>query len=266
MSNILIATPTIVDQASTITSGNEEALFPVTNLQSMQPSQKWRTQSLVSIFTIVDIGSEKGFDFIALVGTNATDGATWRIRTANTVSALTSSPIYDSSTIVQWPEASLSSLSETPAIHYTSAIVSSAYVRIDITDASNSAGYFEAGRLFIAEGWRPTKNISYNWGLKWEDKSLQYETINGNTITTPRGKYRIVNFSLDFLDEDEMYSNAYVIDRLVGTSKDVFVVRDLDSASHLQKQSLQGVMTELPAIVNSNHNIFRKRYKLKELI
>lgn len=183
-----------------------------------------------------------------------------------TVANASGAESYDSGWVTHWPEASLSALSETPMLHYSSVPASVRYVRVQIADVNNADGYYEAARLFISNAWEPVKNISYGWGVAWEDKSVQNETSNGNTIVTPRNKYRVINFNLDFNDEDEMYNNAYIIDRYVGMSKDVIVVRDINSSSHTQKQSVHGYMTELNPIVNSYHNIFKKRYKIKESI
>jgi len=173
---------------------------------------------------------------------------------------------YDSGWVSHWPEAGLSSLAETPFIHYTSVGASVRYVRIQIADSNNADGYYEAARLFISNAWEPAKNISYGWDLGWIDKSVQNETLNGNVLITPRSKFRVINFSLDFLDEDTMYNYAYPLDRDSGTSSDIMVVRDANSINHLQKQSIHGYMTELPAMVNPYFGIFRKRFRIRESI
>lgn len=94
MSNLTIATTAMID-AATVTASHAVAAGPVTNLQRNQPTDIWRSDSLVPYIT-VDFGSVKSFNQIALLFTNAQATDVWRIRTADTEAGLLSAPDYDS--------------------------------------------------------------------------------------------------------------------------------------------------------------------------
>ena len=94
MDNVLIAVADWSDEA-TITATNEDASMPATNLQKKQPGDLWQTEDLTSIQLDFDRGSAKPLNLVALLFTNLTSSATWRVRVDVSDNTF-ASPDYDS--------------------------------------------------------------------------------------------------------------------------------------------------------------------------
>lgn len=272
---MFLATPWIVDAVTTvITTSNELASLPVTQLKKMQPSSVWRTMNLTNIYLTVDCATEQAIDLIALLHTNATNGATWRIRGATSEGNLTAAPGYDSGTmdISVWKAVgAVATERETgwrsfPALKRLALEQVYRWWRIDISDPNNPDGYFQAGRLYLTKAWTPTVNLQFNWALGWQDLSIQLEALEGNVWTGERQKRRAATFTLTFLTQAEMYGNAFEIARRAGAAKDILWCKDPDDAESVLKMTVHGVMVELPPIVNPAYSIFENSFKLVELI
>ena len=263
MGNVVIATPVLSD-ASVLTASSANSSFPVSNLLDMQLSQVWRSTSTTASLTL-NLGSTQSLNFFALLGGNATATATVRIRTANSEANLTASPSYDSTaqsfyTGVQYAKKNF-------IWFVPSASISNSWVLIDIVDTSNAAGYIELGRVYVANAWQPTKNIVFDWSLSWRDDSPRFKTLGNNTFVTAKPRYRVLECSLEYLTEFEMYTNAFEIDRTRGSSSDILVLVDPDAAATRRNQwTVYGTMSELTPITNPAFNIFTKRYIVEEIL
>lgn len=262
--NILIAHPELSD-AGAVTASSANSSFPVTNLQTIQPSTAWRSTTLTSVYLEVDLGASYALNFVALIRTNATSSAQWRIRLASTQAGLTAGPSYDSGTIDQWPETGLDDLDFTNAFNYSASMGSARWARIDFTDAANPDGYFQAGRIYVSNAWVPTRNFSYGWGIGFEDDSVIDITDGGNLLPTIKGKRRVQPFELNFSSEAEMMGYAFEYDRMRGKSGDIIVARDLDG-DYPHKTTVYGLNTELQPIINQSYGVFAKRYQITEMI
>jgi len=264
VSNIIIATPRLSDN-SILTVDSEKLNFEVANLQTFQPSKVWRDESGVSTL-VSDLGSIKAINVISLLYSNASSVATWRIRIANTLLGLTSSPTYDSGVISFWPSASLEFWDRISGYHILDTVVNGQFVQIDLSDPTNSKGYFQAGRICIDAAWQPTKNISYQWQISVKDDSTNKMTHGGNIVVNSLGKRRVLEFTLGFLNEDEMFDYAFALDRERGQSKPVLVIPNPANMDRIHDQAVYGVMTELSPIINTRYSIFEKRYSVEEAI
>lgn len=265
MSNIAIATP-ILSDAATVTATDELGNFPVTNLQTKQPSVKWRTAGL-SPAVVIDLGSAGAINLVGLFATNTTSAATWRIRAAASEANLTASPGYDSGSVAAWPETGMAT--DWPAvnlIHWLTAAQTFQWWRIDLADAGNPAGYLQAGRVYVAAAWQPTRNLQRGWSIEPQDESETFRAQGGQEYDEIRPQRRIAKFRLAFLSEDELYDNVFEIDRRQGRTGDVFVMRDPTHASHLHKQSVYGTLKGSEPAVNQAALIFEKSYQVRELL
>lgn len=265
MGSIALCTPELSDDGIIATTSNEQVGFLVTMLQNIQPTKIWRTKTLTDIYLEIDLGSVQDFSMVALLYTNATSAATWQIRTANTQAELTAAPDYDSTLITFWPTTGLEDWDRVSGFHFPST-QTNRWVRIDIVDAANPDGYFQSGRLYVANMWQPTVNMSYGGGVGFDDDSGHNNASGGPTIITTNSKRRILNFELGFLSETEMYNNAFSIDLRRGSSKDILVIPDPSNNDQLQNQSVYGLMKNLQPIINARYGIFKKRYTVTEMI
>ena len=266
MGNIIIADSALSD-AATLTAGSEAAGMPVGNLQTFQPSEKWRATNLAAAYVEADLGAAQPLDLIALLYTNTTSAATWRIRGATTQANLTAAPGYDSGAITAWPQ---SGLDDWDFVHVFKWLGASPQTfrwwRVDLTDAANPDGHLQAGRLYLSDAWQPARNLQYGWSIGFADDSIKRRATGGQSWVTARGKRRVLDFTLGFLSEAEMYDNAFDIDRRRGEHADVLAIRDPDDTAHVHRQMVYGLIDGLKPIVNPNFNLFEKSYRIEEAL
>jgi hypothetical protein len=262
MARILIADGEDID-AATVTAENEVATLPATNLQTMQPSETWRTSDATDTFIVADLGAALAVDIVALLKTNLTAAATWRVRGATSEANLTAAPGYDSTAVGFWPESGLAGQAVSGFL-YLDPAQSFRWWRIDLSDAANPDGYLEAGRLYIDAAWRPARNLSFNWQLGWIDDGEPRHARGGQIHPEVVPRRRRLRFSLDYLTEAEA-ATAYDLDRRRGRSADVLVLRDPAHATQLHRQSVYGLMTVLEPAVNTRFNVYSHRYDVEEL-
>jgi hypothetical protein len=269
MGNIVIANTRLSDAGTFSNKVSTHVNFPIEQLQFVQPSQKWRTTTITGVYFTIDLGNASTiWDTIALIGHNCiVAAATWRIRFATSEGNLTSSPTYDSGNVsMQLGSVLLADWASRTSVHFKSSAATGRWMRIDISDPFNSDGYVEIGRLLVGAKWQPTINMAYGWSLGFKDHSKQNESLAGGTFIAVRPKQRIIKFTLDFQSEDDMYDNAFDLDRLIGESGDVLIVPDPEEAKHIHRQTIHGVMKGLKPITNTRYNIYRKPYEIRELL
>jgi hypothetical protein len=114
-------------------------------------------------------------------------------------------------------------------------------VKIDIT---NTAGYFDCGRLFIGNSLSPTVNFSYGWNFTVVDESKQERTEAGVLHSQVKQSYRKISFTLDYLLEDE--TEAWKNDLLYcGTRKQLLIcLFPLGDAEQILNHTVLGKFTE----------------------
>lgn len=268
--HIVIATPELADAGTLTGLGTIAATLPVTNLQTMQPGKVARWTSLATVALRLDLGTAPNVNLIALGPHNGSADMEWRVRAGDSEGDADSGVGYDSAQVSAWPSPgrpagyddvmlwSLLWLGGAPEAHR--------YWRIDIYDPSNTAGYFQAGRLVVDAAWQPTKNLRYGWGIGWNDASEVVEAIGGQAWPVERARRRVMEFALGSMSEAEMWANAYEIARKRGRAKDLLVIRDPTAAAQLHRQMVHGLLTELPPLVNRTFNLYETNYRLQELV
>lgn len=268
MADITFATSIFVDNG-TLTATNEVSTLPGTNLQNVQPAKRWRTTSLSTMAIELDLTAAKEVNLISLISHNATSTATWRVRGATSQGNLVSSPGFDSSVISMWPATGKPQDwgDQLFSLHWLGASTETfRWWRVDVFDNANGDGFFEAGRLIIDKAWQPTVGLSPNWGFRWIDPGPRERSISGNLYPTQRVRHRIFEFPLDFNDKDAMLSNAAELQRKRGSSQDVFILVDPTGTTHLHRESVYGLFTDLQPLVNTAFDIFSQVIIIEEMI
>lgn len=264
---MIIAHPGLSDSATLATAETVAASMPLTNLQSIQPTDAARFLSPGSAYFTVDFGAATTVDFCALGYTNATFAATWRVRAAATEAGLTGAPSYDSGSISLWPASGLGDWAYVHGLLDIGVDKTFRWWRIDIADAGNPAGYFQAGRLILANAWRP-RGILNSEGAEfgWQDSSEWSQSRGGQTYVDGRPRARSFSFGLSNIDDTEMFPNAFWLDRTRGRVKDVIFSLDPAHATLAQDWTIIGLMSELSPARTLQKNRWAKRYQIEELL
>lgn len=141
------------------------------------------------------------------------------------------------------------------------------YWKIEIDDTLNSAGYVQIGRLFIAPTWTPNIGVALGGEtIGWETKTESQETISGNEFFQKRTPYRVVNFSLELLTEDEAFSKAFEIMRRAGIDQEVLWVHDPSDTVHSLRRRYLGRLRQLSKIEYPYGGYNKTAWEVKELL
>ena len=167
------------------------------NLLTDDVTEVWRVGAVSGVNLVVDLGAAAAIGMAALINTNLTSGATWRIRGATSEANLTASPGYDSGTVSAWPAAASTEIfGYVNPLSIPAAPQSYRYWRIDLTDASNPAGYLQAGRLVLATVIEPGRNFRRGRQVGWSDPSVKKRTRGGQLVPRREEKLRYLDFEV----------------------------------------------------------------------
>src|SRR5471032_1074266 len=251
MSNIMLGFPNRTD-ASILSNGSWAPTLPLTNLQTRLLGVVARTTDATLASTKLDInlGAPKNIKLLNLSNHNLSLQATYRV-TASSSAAFTSLT-YDSGWLPVWPavypygsleweddnwwsaQYTVEQISgyTTALTHILSANKLSQYWRIELNDTANAAGYVQAGRLFIGPAWQPKNNMSYGNSLGWETKTVVDEALSGAEYFDRRVPYRVARPSIDWMSQDEAFSQAFELARRAGMDQEFMYVHDPTDTIH----------------------------------
>tara|TARA_R100000951_G_scaffold114670_1_gene120155 strand:- start:124 stop:975 length:852 start_codon:yes stop_codon:yes gene_type:complete len=280
--NMIISSTNYAD-TGTVTVDNAVGTLPITNLQDRQIVKIWRNSQTTAQID-VDFGQGRIVDFAALIKhtISQTGKIRWRLSNASDFS----STVYDSGLIDAWPIVEEFGtlpwgvfswggyLNITVAAQYTistfavlSSPVQARYLRIDISDADNTDGYIQAGRLIAGPAYKPS--INYGNGIEFEfvDDSRVTKSRGGQTFIDEIERFRRIRFDLINLPENEMFQNVFnAIDRLRGVAQDILIIPQPDEPTTWITQNIYGRITQTSPIVNSALNFYGRQIEVEELI
>jgi hypothetical protein len=282
MSNMIIGAVNYVD-SGTLTVDDEVASLPGTYLQDRQIVRVWRNTQLTAQID-VDFGQGRILDFLALIKHNISTTGTIRWRLSNVSNFATT--VYDSGVVDAWPVVEEFGtlpwgvfswggyLNPTVAAEYTisafdilDSTVQARYLRIDISDPSNTDGYLQAGRLLAGPAYRPSINYANGVEFEFVDESRVTKSRGGQTFVDEVERFRRIRFDLINLPENEIFQNVFnQIDRLKGIAGDIFIVPQPNTPSTWITQNIYGRVTNTDPIVNSSLTYYGRRIEVEELI
>lgn len=102
------------------------------------------------------------------------------------------------------------------------ASVSALSFELALSDPANTAGYMQAGRVYLGQYFSPARNFSLGGKLRWEDDTTQERTDGGTLRSDTREPYRVVTFDWAELVEADRAALAEIL-RINGKSRDLFV-------------------------------------------
>lgn len=284
MASILISYRNHVDGA-TLTGGAWSATLPVSNLADRQPSRIARSLGTHPAGTVVtvDFGERQLVRFVALIHHNLTQSGRWRIRLGNTPDL--ADLLHDSGNFDIWPAAfpfGVGAWGEfnwggrfdpdevetygAQAIHAIDQPVRARYLRLDLADEINPAGYLQAGRLVAGPAWQPSVNFQYGWSIEQVDESEIKRSRGGQVFVNARPRFRRLRFVIDHLEKDEMFAHAYELERLKGKGGDIMVIADPDDRTHAHRHTIYGALAESAPIINGQPGRYSRRFVVEELL
>lgn len=289
MANAFIAYRNRVD-AATLSYGSwvNTATITLNNLKDRVLAKPARSTDAANSSTRirVDLGAPRRIKVLALCRHNLTTDANYRFRCYS--DAGYTNLIYDSGTLpvwaalfdsltLEWEDSNFWSgtLAEEDRTGYAwnlihlipeSTLAYQQYWQLEFFDASNSAGYIQAGRLFMADGWTPTINMQYGAGIGYESRTGIVEASDGSEYFDEKVSFRVAQFQLDHMAVEEAMTRAFDMQRISGIDKEVLFVYDRADQAYLPQRSFLGRLRKLSPIEQPNFSEFGTTYEIKELL
>ncbi len=244
--------------AALISAGSQVTTLPASNVQAAHVSKKWHTLAGVkSSYLLLDMLAAVSCALLGVLGSNLTATATFRLRASNTDATAAAGDLLDTGTISAGVKTGYG------AIYYSFNAVSARYWRLDLTDASLPDN-LQVGRLFLGPCWAPSENQEYGWNVTALDDSDLVESYGLQTYADEKPQRRQLQFSLAFMNEAEMYGNAFALSRAAGRVRDVLAVQDSINGAYLSEQSVWGLLTETTQLIHETSKTFRQKFTIKE--
>lgn len=261
--SIRIVTANLSDQAA-LSSAHFVSTLPVGNLQVEGRAKVARTTNATGTKTINgDLASPALVGACVLYGHNLTSQATWRLRLWDGAGQ-TGTVVYDSTTVpatsaigwgqfgwgaVPWGASVFTGWGSAFSVLWF-ATVGALSFRLDITDASNPAGYLQAKRLLLGPYFEPAVNVDLGMQLYWEEASVQRRTQASSLRTDPGPRYRVLNAYLGQLSDSERAVALETL-RQIGMRTETFISIYPGAGGSLERDhSLLGKFTRMPAFAN----------------
>ena len=221
--------------AGTVTASTETPTLPAINLQHpfLSPN-RWRsTANTASV--LVDFGASYTIGAAALLGTNLTAAATFRLRVS--ANSDLSTPTYDTgvSEIAAGVDTDYGHL-----IHVLTDPAAGCYLGLALTDSSLS--YIEAGRLWAGTAFQPDHNYSFGARDTTLDSTRIVPSESGQAWVELGVTQREIRLRLEALTDTEVNADIAAMRRL-GRGRDVLAVLNPGS-TNLGRDSIFGLITE----------------------
>ena len=199
--------------SATITASSAVATLPASNAVHYLKQKVWRATGCASEWIKFDLASASAIRFMALIGHNLTSGATVKFQ-MNATDVWTS-PSID--VTVPWNAAAI--------LYEWTADQSYRWIRVSIVDASNPAGYIEAGLIWAGVEASPSRNAA-EYTLSPIDPSLVADTADGPEMGVIKTKYSMIEYVFRNVD----YSAFKTLWAAVGILTHFFIILDYDNA------------------------------------
>jgi hypothetical protein len=263
---MLLATPVISDAATFGTGGSAAAGMPATNLQTMQPSEVWRATDVNNAYFTVNLGSSLEFNLVSLLHTNADTVTQWRVRAGDSEAEVNAAGDQDSGTVDFWPgTADLANWPTTHSLLYLSSSWTEQWLRIDVSNIQTS--YFEAGRLYVANAWQPSRNQLYGFTFPYWREDVQRTTAQGGATYPVNGsRYMAADFTVRLSSQSEMLANAFEIGLTQGVSEDVLFIADPAEATYPEHGMVYGLINQPVPIRVPNKNKWEVTYAIEGIV
>lgn len=256
MSNIVIGHQNFADVSVSQTPafaafGSWSVALPLTNLQDRRSHKVARSADALAASTKfrIDLGAARAVRVMALAFHNLSTAATVQWKGGTSAGA---TDVYDSGALaMSYAAVTAEDMVgiNFPVVNVPSADKTARHWEVDIVDTGNAAGYVQIGRLFLSAGYQPTTNMLVGASLGLEDDSTSTKTDGGTmTYQEKATKRRVLRFVLDVIAETEAFASGWKIQRLMGTTKQAFVVFNPSDTTLLHERSFPGVLRDLKGI------------------
>lgn len=244
--------------AAAVSADSEIATLPASNVQQPHVAQKWYTAAgVTAAYVIFDLGAALACDLVALLGTNLTPTGTVRVRASDADPTVVGTLLRDTGVLTGAAKARYGAIYKA----FTSA--TARYWRIDFSDPAVAEGNLRIGRVFLGPSWTPSVPQLFDWAPVIVDASPGEESWGGQEWDDERPQRRGLMFMLSWMNEAEMYGNAFAMARENGRVRDVLAIPDINGA-YLSEQAVFGKLQTGEPLFHSHSQIYRQKFTIRE--
>lgn len=106
----------------------------------------------------------------------------------------------------------------------------------------------QIGRLFAGKAWTPKLNYTSGQKLWYENITDKRRALGGTLYSDLRANYRIIQFGLSYLTEDEALGFALDMQKTIGDSDECLINLEPDNGRYPYAQTLMGRVRQLSPI------------------
>lgn len=187
---------------------------------------------------------------------SSTSGETWTINQSGSPAAGIVGWLFDTGTV------SAGAVAGYGAAYKSFTVAAARYWRLDLADAT-VASNLQIGRVFLGPKWTPSVNQEYGWSVTVLDPSDLDESYGGQEYADEKPQRRQVQFTLTWMNEAEMYGNAFALARANGRVRDVLAIHDIAGA-YLSQQAVWGLIQANEPLIHERAQIYRQKFTLRE--
>lgn len=253
MNRIFFMYNNLVDSA-TLTESSEASGFPAENVQHLFRTKVWRTSGGGTENLVIDHGSAKAVNCVALTNYNWTSAPTTLNLEFSTDNTWT--PPDGGSESLTWAAATTANYNKATIVKtFTSKTYR--YNRLNVVHGSD----FDLGRMFLGEHFTPSLPFASKITQNMIDPSRTLSTIGGQDHTDEIEMYRVVNFSTVARTQAQWELFQKMINDM-GWHKDLFIAFDYDNEP--DEMTIYGKFTKLPGMKLPVVKVFEMKFSFKE--
>lgn len=131
--------------------------------------------------------------------------------------------------------------------HIFDAAMTYRYLKVEISDAANTDGWVELGRLNVFEVWSPPVNFGEGNSDTLTPNTLRTNSLGGSAVFNRRKPARGLRVTWDVLDDTEM-DEVRRLRAICGVDEQVFVVPDPDDEDNFNHRNFLATIVTPPEI------------------
>lgn len=270
----------------TLSGGTWLSTLPLANLQNRLIAKVARSSGTTTAATQFDInlGRARRIGMLSLIGHNLTVVAKVRVRGDDASDFAT--PLYDSGWVDVWPSGMippelleweddnfwLGTLSDqaragyqSPFIHRVASLPSLQYWRVEVDDTSNSDGYIQIGRLFLADVWQPERGPVVGAAQGMEDTTDIMSSLGGSEYFDLGAKPRGHRFVFPALNKDEAYGRLVDMQNMLGISGELLIDPDYADLANKPRLAFVARFVSLGEVVNEGGGRYSSTMNVREV-
>lgn len=139
---------------------------------------------------------------------------------------------------------------------------------LTISISGNNMPYIQIGRLFTGKAWCPAINYQSGQKLWYEQITDKRRALGGTLYTDLRANYRVVQFGLSYLTQDEALGYAMNMQKNIGDSDECLVNLDPENGVYPDAMTLMGRVRQLSPVEQTARidYPFSTAYEIEEIV